>query len=398
MKCASCGFLNLPRSKNCEQCGADLKQDGHSTMFNPHDKPTRGHEDVVEQTGPSEDTEVLAAPPVEAPTRESQAPAGTELDHQVCKVCGWANENHMRFCAQCGSALEAPANDSMVTQKGPYVPARAPRPAPGAITDSPPGPPGPVPGTWGDTPRTARDGIGEGPPPSGVARIVIVHKDGSDGDAFPLPHTETDLGAHEGEILIPQDPYLCRRHARFQRINGGWQVTDLESVNGIYFRIRDAVTLQNADMIIIGQQVLRFETLRHEEMPLGPASQRGVLVFGTPEVARMARLVQYTTEGVGRNLQYLYRDETVLGRETGDVVYPEDPFMSRKHAAIIIDRGAQRPSWSGATPHKFTLRDLESSNGTFVRIRGTRRLSQGDFLRIGRHLFRFETGTEHGAA
>ena len=133
-------------------------------------------------------------------------------------------------------------------------------------------------------------------------------------------------------------------------------------------------------MILLGQQVLRFETLRDPEVPLGPASVRGSMVFGTPEVPRVARLVQYTTEGVGRDVHYLYRDETVLGRENGDIVFTDDPFLSRRHASIQVERSSRR----------FVLEDVGSSNGTSVRVRGEHTLTHADQFRIGRHLFRFE--------
>lgn len=103
----------------------------------------------------------------------------------------------------------------------------------------------------------------------------------------------------------------------------------------------------------------------------------------------MARLIQYTTEGVGRDVHYLYRDETVVGREQGDIVCTDDPFMSRRHAAITLDRSNRR----------FVLRDLGSSNGTAIRIRGERSLRPGDQFRVGRHLFRYDKpGTRNDGA
>jgi pSer/pThr/pTyr-binding forkhead associated (FHA) protein len=36
------------------------------------------------------------------------------------------------------------------------------------------------------------------------------------------------------------------------------------------------------------------------------------------------------------------------------------------------------------------LTDLGSSNGTFLRLRGDRKLESGDILRMGDQLFRFE--------
>ena len=78
--------------------------------------------------------------------------------------------------------------------------------------------------------------------------------------------------------------------------------------------------------------------------------------------------------------------ETVIGREQGDLVFTDDPFMSRRHAAVTIDRASRR----------FVLRDLGSSNGTAVRFRGERALRAGDQFRVGRHLFRFEQGEGNG--
>ena len=159
-------------------------------------------------------------------------------------------------------------------------------------------------------------------------------------------------------------------------------MVDLDSVNGVYIRLREPADLSDGDSVLLGQQVLRFEVLAETELPLGPATQHGAMVFGTPEVQRIARLVQYTTEGVGRDVHYLYRDETVIGREQGDIVFTDDPFMSRRHATITVDRANRR----------FVLRDLGSSNGTALRFRGERQLRSGDQFRIGRHLFRFEVG------
>lgn len=210
--------------------------------------------------------------------------------------------------------------------------------------------------------------------------LVAILKDGSDGRAYPLVDDPTDLGRTEGHVLLADDPYLSPRHARLVPKPEGLLVRDLDSINGIYVRLREPVELNDGDMLLLGQQLLRFEVLPETELPLGPAMHRGVLVFGTPEVPRLARLVQYTTEGVGRDVHYVYRDETVVGREQGDVVFTDDPFMSRRHAAIALDRSTRR----------FVLRDLGSSNGTAIRIRGERLLKPGDQFRVGRHLFRYD--------
>lgn len=211
-------------------------------------------------------------------------------------------------------------------------------------------------------------------------RLVTLLKDGSEGQSIALSDRDADVGSAEGDIKLPDDPYLSPRHARILCRDGTYIVRDLASENGIYVRLREDVQLRDRDMLLLGQQVLRFELLMEGESTLGPAHQGGVMVFGTPETPRLARLLQYTTEGVGRDVHYLFRDETVIGRENGDIVFTEDPFLSRRHAALRFDRARK----------SFSLRDLGSSNGTALRIRGEHVLKDGDQFRIGRHLFRFE--------
>ena len=219
-------------------------------------------------------------------------------------------------------------------------------------------------------------------------RLVTLLKDGSEGRSIPLGERDTDIGSGEGDVTFADDPYMSPRHARIVCRAGAYTVRDLDSVNGVYVRLREPAELRDRDLVLIGQQVLRFEVLAEAELSLGPAFQGGVLVFGTPEVPRFARLVQYTTEGVGRDTHYLFRDETVIGRENGDIVFTDDPFLSRRHAAVRVDQAGQR----------FTLHDLGSSNGTALRIRGEHVLRDGDQFRIGRHLFRFEAGSMGGRA
>jgi pSer/pThr/pTyr-binding forkhead associated (FHA) protein len=87
-------------------------------------------------------------------------------------------------------------------------------------------------------------------------------------------------------------------------------------------------------------------------------------------------------EGVTRDVFNICRDETVIGRESGDLVFTNDPFMSRRHAVF-----SREPA-----TNTFSLRDLGSSNGTYLAIRGEQELGQGDHLRLGQHLFRLDVG------
>ncbi len=341
-----------------------------------------------------------ASPPAAEPEAKSApVPAPASGDARACWRCRGVGDPGSEFCKFCGARYaDAPAGaahggngaavssplapESTAPAKRSEEPvAGAPVPAAASASVSAPAPQ-PAPGAQPAPERQGFATVLEAGPnvTESEARLVAILKDGSDGRVYPLTGSQVDIGSREGDVILGDDPYLSPRHARLLQRDGGWSLLDLDSVNGIFLRIREPEDLTDGDMILIGQQVIRFELLPDGELPLGPASLSGVLVFGTPEVPRIARLLQYTTEGVGRDVHYLYRDETVLGRENGDIVFTDDPFLSRRHAAINIDRAQKR----------YVLKDLGSSNGTSLRFRGERKLRPGDQFRIGRHLFRFD--------
>lgn len=215
--------------------------------------------------------------------------------------------------------------------------------------------------------------------PDRTARLVIIAQDGTPGRDYPLSAEQTDIGREEGAILLPNDPFVSPRHARVARRGERFFIRDLDSVNGVYVRLKQPEKLRHADLVLIGLEVLRFEVVSDTEKGLGPAAERGAQIFGSPTCPRYARLCQRTVEGVTRNVYYLSEDETIIGRESGDIVFTTDPFMSRRHAAVSRDLGGG-----------FSLQDLGSSNGTYLAIRGEVELKPGDHVRIGQHLFRLE--------
>jgi pSer/pThr/pTyr-binding forkhead associated (FHA) protein len=232
--------------------------------------------------------------------------------------------------------------------------------------------------------------------------LVLVARDGTPAAAYPLTE-QMDIGRLEGDVQLPEDPYLSPRHARVVRRDGRHYLRDLGSLNGVYRKLpsgseRDTVgphvvTLRDGELFLIGQQVLKVELVKDaaETTGLGIALEArdgGTHLFGTPSSPRYARLCQRTVEGVTRDVFYVRKPETVLGRESGDFVFPEDPFLSRRHAIIRASVGAA----TGGRP-TVTLADLGSSNGTFVQIEGEISLSHGDCFRVGHQLFRVEIPT-----
>lgn len=393
-RCARCGVDNPPSIRFCRMCGNQLQTPEAAALAPPPGAPQ-------------------AAP------RAVPCPrCGTSVDRgaSFCGVCGLPS-SEMNL-APPGSSLPAPAlppapappqAHAPVLAQAPVpaqAPAMAPTPAPPSVVvipppgnaPSPPAMAAPVapmiptvrPAQVQGTPDSARydartDNFGAASV-QGVPQLVTILKDGSEGPTYRLTNTTTDIGRFEGNVTLPDDPYLSPRHARIARRNDRYYLRDLGSVNGIFYRIREPAELHHGDVLLVGQQVLRVEVLTDAETSLGPVMHYGVMLFGTPETPRMMRLVQLTSEGIPRDVYHLYRDETVLGRESGDIVFTDDVFLSRRHVAFRLDRQQRR----------LVVRDLGSSNGTLVLFRGEREVTDGDLFRIGHHLFRFDASPRGG--
>ena len=69
--------------------------------------------------------------------------------------------------------------------------------------------------------------------------------------------------------------------------------------------------------------------------------------------------------------------EHEIGRKNGDVILAEDLGVSVSHATLTKSQG------------RIQIAD-HSSNGTFLRVRGTAVLNSGDIIRTGNQLFRYD--------
>lgn len=397
-RCDVCQSPNPPGYRFCITCGAALAQSapqsGPSTPssadnavtpktppVNPAPKDTRKADDLI-----------VGAPVVEI---AASKPAPPKII--ICTRCHGQSVLGTRFCKYCGAILEEPK-------------ARAPEESRAEDTIQAPSGAGRA---WGrpametvpefktEAPASKREHPAPPAPPSPEAlpgdemnplitapRLVSISEDGSEGKSYPLSQTQVDIGRTEGDIILSDDLYVSPRHARLilegaesgHAGEGRWILRDLNSTNHIYLRIRNPYPLQDGDLLLLGLEVLQFQLVNDSEKGLGHAIQHGTLLFGSPATPRRARLCQKTVEGIIRDVYHLHKDETVIGRETADIVFSADPFLSRRHAVLRIK----------AATGEYSLADLDSSNGTYVAVRGDTRLSHGDFFRIGQHLFRLD--------
>jgi pSer/pThr/pTyr-binding forkhead associated (FHA) protein len=68
----------------------------------------------------------------------------------------------------------------------------------------------------------------------------------------------------------------------------------------------------------------------------------------------------------------------VCGRLEGDIQLPEDATVSPRHARFTVQG------------ERVTVEDLETLNGTFLRIGSPHRLAAGEEIRLGRQVLRLE--------
>jgi pSer/pThr/pTyr-binding forkhead associated (FHA) protein len=203
-------------------------------------------------------------------------------------------------------------------------------------------------------------------------RLILIRPDGSEGGVHPLMDGENLIGRGQGS-LFDGDLYLSPRHAEFLLGPDGLVVRDLRSLNGVFLKISTEEPLESSDVFRIGQELLRFEVIS-QPVPL----EDGTEVAGTPNPGFWGRLSVIVGRDVDGSAFPLFGDAIVLGRERGDILFPEDGYVSGTHGRISLRDG------------RVYLADLGSSNGTFLRVRGERKIAAGTFILMGQQLFRAE--------
>jgi hypothetical protein len=220
-----------------------------------------------------------------------------------------------------------------------------------------------------------------GPPPPRPAgpHLVLERGDGTEGTAFPLLASEQGAGRTRGDIRFPGDPCLEALHASFLVRGGALRVRDEGTAGGTFVRLRGApVPLQPGDVFAVGDRLLRFGGL---VPPPAPPLPDGTRRLGSPRPAGSVVLVEERLVGGVPGRTWMRPGPSVtLGRAGCSIDLGDDPYLSQAHAEILVEPGGAR------------LRDLGSSNGTFLRVPpgGEVPLQDGDVVRMGREVLRVE--------
>lgn len=209
----------------------------------------------------------------------------------------------------------------------------------------------------------------------GRAKLILIRGRGIEGLSYHLNATEHVAGSKQGAILFPEDNYLSAKHATFVYRENVLYLRDEGSHNGTYLRIRQPRTLEHGAHVMVGDELLRVELLSlRREYPM----REDTLMYISPPKDFKFRLVQVLRGGRDGQAFCSVNNDILVGREGSDMNFPSDRHMSRRHA---------RFTWSDG---KLVVEDLDSKNGTFIRIDGEERLQHGDYVSFGAELMRVE--------
>lgn len=302
------------------------------------------------------------------------APEGRKSRTTVmCRTCGAANDSHRIFCPFCGSLLRRPGEvtvgekppekvcpqcgtenqiDATLCRmcatefdSGEVELARAAADAPTEALSEP------------QVPTTSVEPAVEPPRAPLIAQLLVLEGE-EPGMVLPVNGFETTFGRAQGNHVFPLDVFMSGQHASVERRGTEYVLKDLHSRNGTFLKIRGETRLGEGDIILAGKQLLRFD----------PDDRSGI-----PQI----RLLLHS--GAVGDSYPVRSDETIIGRTSGDIVFPDDSAMAERHARIV--RKGDGVCY---------VADCGTKNGTFLRVKTEATLLDGDIVIFGKHIFRFE--------
>ena len=208
----------------------------------------------------------------------------------------------------------------------------------------------------------------------GKAKLILIRGDGIEGLSYQL-NAEQHLVGRSGQLVFPDDAFVSPRHANLFYRTGKLVVRDEGSLNGVFWRVRGSMEIAAGDLFLAGEQLFRVEGPARAND--GPAPD-GTYFYSSPKHQSQFKIVQLL-QGGGFGMAVCARGNVLqIGREGGDLNFPGDLYMSASHCKLEETSG------------RLTLTDLNSRNGTYVRLKAEKELSHGDYLFIGRKLLRVE--------
>jgi len=390
---------------------------GTRTVPNPVVPTSYSQPDVVAPPGPPPGPppplpNPMAAPPPPPPPMQpmpatGSGPTAAGADGLgPCPNCSFANPPGFAFCGRCGfrlvvePAAPAPAEDVgsantvFVDQAPPELrnaaamlrgqsegsgakefpnvstSAGPPKPVPAPSATPPPPPPGrasPKSVVAAEAPTAPTPSVGV------AAKLIMLGPDGQPiGERLLSPGEMLEVGRDSGPPW-DEDAYLDRRHGTLIPVEEGIEIVDHDSLNGIFVKLTVRAELQDGDQFRVGQELLRYDDLP-EPTPTDDGTER----MGSPNPGYWGRLSLLVDPESSSAAYPIHGDGITLGRESGDITFPADGYVSGSHCRIYGDDNG------------VYVEDVGSSNGTYMRVRSGSVLPYGSLVLIGQKLFQFD--------
>lgn len=195
-----------------------------------------------------------------------------------------------------------------------------------------------------------------------MALLCILDDGRDDGEWLRLRSDRVVIGRSEGDIVIPHDTMMSARHAELGRqvIDGRscWVLTDLQSTNGTFVRVGNALLKLGQEMLI-GSKRYCFQVgsaatgTAVDEGPRGTQGWQAV----TPAELQPA-LVELTMAGEGPRYP-LTAAETWIGSDPTQsaVVLANDSLVNPRHLRIYKDKKS-----------RWHVENTHSVNGVWLRV------------------------------
>jgi len=278
--------------------------------------------------------------PIKPAEDSAASPAADQPGEQTCS-CGAQLAAESKFCGRCGRPQAQPATRLMPVHTG-KVPTQA------------------------------------GGTEAAHAQLVLVRGSGRAGQTWTLTEHVASAGRLVGTLLFSTDPYVSPLHATFYFRDQRLYVRDERSRNGVYVRLQRPEEVRDGDRVSIGRQLLLLGSDGGwQQQVFAPKDDRETKLLASPSGTESIVLVRLFNSG---SAEVFIRHQRVvsLGRSGCDINFPEDDFLSQRHARVL-----QSGSYT-------VVEDLGSANGTFLGVRHDQQLESGDEVMIGSQVLRVE--------
>jgi ABC transport system ATP-binding/permease protein len=187
---------------------------------------------------------------------------------------------------------------------------------------------------------------------------LLVSIAGGSSQTYNLTRPVMTIGRVDGNDIVIPSPIVSGQHARLERVNGGYQLVVVPQAKNPVF--------------VEGQPLEGSHLLKHGEIMRVGSLDPGMMVTLTYQSP--GEVPSQPAQGIVFGEKNLIQ----IGRDADNDVVLASPTVSRYHAQVEM------------VGQRFRIRDLRSSNGTFVndeRIEKETWLKADDTIRIGQSRF-----------